>query len=113
MCAIENLALLCRRNRNQEMTTPGIFTYGTVTIRFDPVRPRSGPVFTHNIACAVMRGLPEYMTLSDWWVESRVHIVSEDYIIGTAKVWNSQREGSVAPVALVGLQNSTGSDATA
>ena len=95
------------------MSSPESFTYGTVTIRFDRIPRRTEPYFTQDTACAVLRGLPEYMTVSNWWVESFVFVISEGYIIGTAQVWDPHREGSVAPVELVGAQSSAGSDATA
>ena len=114
MCAIEHLGSVCRRNPQQEeMVDPTILNYGAVTIRFDRVPRRSGPYLTHDVVCAVLRGLPEFMTLSNWWFESFVHVLSEAAIIGTAQLLNSQREGSVAPVELVGAQNSAASDATA
>ena len=114
MCAIENLGLVCRRNpQQQEMVDPSIFTFGGVTIRFNRVPRTSRPYFTHDIVCAVLRGLLEYMTLSNWWVESFVHVLAEGAIVGTAQLLNSQREGSVAPIELVGAQNSAASDATA
>ena len=114
MCAIENLGPVCRRYpTQQEMVDPSVFTFGGVKIRFDHVPRTSGPYFTHDIVCAVLRGLPEFMTLSNRWVESFVHVLSQGAIVGTAQVLNSQREGSVAPVELVGAQSSAVSDATA
>ena len=114
MCAIEHLGPVCRRSpQEEEMVDPTILNYGGVTIRFDRVPRRSGPYLTHDVVCAVLRGLPEFMTLSNWWVESFVHVLSEGTIIGTAQLLNSQREGSVAPVELVGAQSSAASDATA
>ena len=114
MCAIENLGPVCRVNPpQQEMVYPSVFTFGGVKIRFDRVPRISGPYFTYDIICAVLRGLLEFMTLSNRWVESFVHVLSQGAIIGTAQVLNSQREGSVAPVELVGAESSAASDAAA
>ena len=95
------------------MVDPSILKYGAVTIRFDRVPRRSAPYFTHDVVCAVLRGLPEYMTLSNWWVESFVHVLSEGATIGTAQLLNSPREGSVAPAELVRPQSSAAADGTA
>ena len=105
MCAVENLAKLCRyRSRSGDIGSRKVFSYGTATIRFERVEPRREPYFTANIACAVLRGLPEYMTLNDWWVESFVRVYVEGISVGSAQVWNPTgvgREGSLNTVGFV------------
>ena len=64
------------------------------------------PYFTFNGACAVLRGLTEYMTSSDWWVESFVEVLVDDTIVGTAQIWSPGGEGRAGPIELIGTQSS-------
>lgn len=114
MCAIENLARLCRHNpRGEDFANRKLFSYGTATIRMERLEPRRQPYFSHNVACAVLRGLPEFMTLNDWWVESFVRVFVGGTMVGTAQVWNPNGEGRNASVNIVGAQVTAEAVATA
>ena len=114
MCAIEYLAKVCRyRPRSGDIGDRKVFSYGTATIKFERVEPRREPYFTPKIACAVLRGLPEYMTLNDWWVESFVRVYVEGTMVGSAQVWNPIGEGPGGSMDVVGMLNPVGFVATA
>lgn len=113
MCAIENLAKICRHNpRGADFANPKIFSYGTATIRLESSEPRKQPYFTYSTACAVLRGLPEYMTLNRWWFESFVDVWVDGTMVGTAQLWNPDAENMVASIDALGTQITGGSIAT-
>ena len=92
---------------------PKVFSYGTATVRLERSGRRIQPYFTHQTACAVLRGLPEYMTLNDWWTESFVHVFVEGTMVGTAQLWNPHGDGRVASMETMGTQSAAESVATA
>lgn len=65
------------------------------------LEPRREPYFNYNNVCALLRGLPEFMTLNEWWVESFVHVFVGGTEVGTAQVWNPYGAGGDAAVDLV------------
>lgn len=92
---------------------PKVFSYGTATVRLEPSGRKVQPYFTHQTACAVLRGLPEYMTLNDWWTESFVHVFVEGTMVGTAQLWNPYGDGRVALMETMGAQYTAEPVATA
>ena len=97
MCAVEDLARICRHHpRNREMLRPEVFNYGSVSIRMEG--SKTPPYFSYNTACAVLRGLAEFMTENKWWVESDVRVVVQGTDVGSAMVWNPEGEGGVGLV---------------
>ena len=95
MCVVENLSRICRYHpRHKELSKPEILSYGKATIRMES--HKMPPYLTYNIACAVLRGLAEFMTQNNWWVESNVRILVESTDVGSAIVWNPEGDGGVA-----------------
>ena len=114
MCAIENLATVCRHNpRAGNFANPKIFSYGTVSIRLESLEPRTQPSFTYQAACATLRGLSEFMTINDWWYESFVDIVVYGTLVGSAQLWNPEGENSKDTVGMQIIAARAGSVATA
>ena len=96
MCAIENLARICRHHpRSDPLRRRENLIYGGVTISLEGSR-RS---FTFNGMCAVVRGLAEFMTARNWWVESYVEIVIEGIEAGNVLVWNPDGGADAASIA--------------
>ena len=95
MCAVEDLGRICRYSpRNRDLTRPEVFSYGTASIRMES--SKTPPYFTYNTACAVLRGLAEFMTQNNWWVECDVRVLVEGTDVGSAMVWNPERDGGAA-----------------
>ncbi len=69
--------------------------YGTATIRLEGLQLSQETYFTYNTACAVLRGMPEYMTRNDWWVESLIHVYVDNLMAGTVILWNPGAEGTI------------------
>lgn len=99
MCAIENLGRICRYTpRGTDLGRAEVLTYDGASIRLESLRPRQPPYFDHNTACAVVRGLAEYMTKEGWWVESLVQVAVEGTVVGSALVWDPEGRGAVVGV---------------
>ena len=89
MCAVENLARICRYNpRATDLFRPQVLAYGIASIRLESLK--SPPYFSYNTACAVVRGLAEYMTANQWWFESNVDVSVDGTLVGSAIVWNPE-----------------------
>ena len=95
MCAIEDLARICRYHpRAKDLSRPEVLRYGAVTIRMES--SKTPPYFGYNTACAVLRGLAEYMTQYQWWFECDVRVLVQDRDVGSAMVWNPEGDSGVA-----------------
>ena len=68
--------------------------YDAATIRMEG--SETPPYFSYNTACAVLRGLAEYMTQYNWWYECDVRVLVQDTDVGSAMVWNPEGDGGVA-----------------
>lgn len=89
MCAVENLARICRYHpRSADLWRPEVLVYGTASIRLESIK--NPPYFSYNTACAVVRGLAEYMTANQWWFESNVEVSVDGTLVGSAMVWNPE-----------------------
>lgn len=89
MCAVENLARICRSHpRSADLSRPQVLAYGTASIRLESLK--NPPYFSYNTACAVVRGLAEYMTANQWWFESDVDVSVDGTLVGSALVWNPE-----------------------
>lgn len=88
MCAVENLARICRYHpRSEDLWRPEVLVYGTASIRQESIK--NPPYFSYNTACAVVRGLAKYMTANQWF-ESNVEVSVDDTLVGSAMVWNPE-----------------------
>lgn len=95
MCAIEDLARICRYHpRDRQLLKPEVLRYRTATIRMQG--SKTPPYFTHNAACAVLRGLAEFMTQNNWWFECSVRVLVQGTDVGSVLVWNPEGDGGVA-----------------
>ena len=95
MCAIENLARICRHHpHTSKLLKPEVLRYGGATIRMEG--PKTSPGFTYNAACAGLRGLAEFMTQTNWWSECHVRVLMEDEEVGSVMVWNPEGDGGVS-----------------
>lgn len=89
MCVVENLARICRYHpRSADLWRAEVLEYGTASIRLESTK--NPPYFTYNTACAVLRGLAEYMTANQWWFESNVEVSVDGTLVGSAMVWNPE-----------------------
>ena len=73
MCVVENLIPMCRYSPStDDILKSKIFEYGKAVVRLDDSKPEQEPYLIFHTVCAIVRGLVEWMTGNDWWVESFV-----------------------------------------
>ena len=93
MCAIEYLAPVCRYQiPGRTIGKSKDYSFGSVIIHLENSGPQPESYISYNVACAVLRGLAEFMTVHDWWVESLVEIFVDDKMAGFATLRNLMSE---------------------